>query len=82
MKLLTFNTKAKYNLTIRNYIAYPAVTKVYSLYQLPPLHTAAKNGDLNKVKELVNESQADILDASPGVSMKDYSIVTADLCWN
>jgi len=49
---------------------------------LPPLHTAAKNGDLNKVKELVNESQADILDASPGVSMKDYSIVTAELCWN
>ena len=40
---------------------------------------AAKNGDLNKVKELVNESQADILDASPGVST--YERLYYCYCW-
>ena len=50
---------------------------------------AAKKGDLNNVKELVNKIPADrrpadvnIQDVSSGVSMKDCSVVNADLCWN
>ena len=38
---------------------------------------AAKKGNLNKVKELVNKSPADvsIKDPGSGVSMRDYTII-------
>lgn len=57
---------------------------IYSLHQLSPLHMAAKNGELNTVKELVDKRPADIniQDRSSGVSMKNYTILNADLCWN
>lgn len=56
----------------------------YSLLQLPPLHMAAKKGDLNKVKELVKETPANIniQDDSFRVSIKDYTIINANLYWN
>lgn len=56
----------------------------YSLHQLPPLHMAAKKGDLNKVKELVKETPANIniQDDSFRVSIKDYTIINANLYWN
>ena len=42
---------------------------------------AAKKGELNNVKVLVNQRPADvnIQDASSGVSLKDYTIVVKEM---
>lgn len=69
-----FSTKC--NLTIRISSSHPMseLYEFYSLLQLPPLHMAAKKGDLNEVKELVKETPANIniQDDSFRVSIKDY----------
>ena len=54
--------------------------KLYSLHQLSPLHIAAGQGDLDKVKTLIDKgADINIKDPGSGVSMCDSSISTTDL---
>ena len=52
------------------------MTKFYCLHQLSPLHMAAGQGDLDKVRKLVDKgADINIKDPGSGVGMCDSSII-------